>query len=421
MRTILIAVLAISAAVIAVVMARNSMKSIAPSNSAESSPSAGNVSGGATAKQTDFGPMKTVEIVVPLLNMVAYTMQIPASWQFEGTVLHGPGCVVEYSGVAFRAYSPDLLYGIQAVPANEFYWADDPRAIPKGRDCKDLPPVSAVDYGQLISIRMRPGSEVDSVETSPNEAIYQANIAKNNEALARQAASVGNRYPAKYSGEIKRLHIHYDFNGHAEEEWLNVAMQVGTSPTSTMVNQPGKVMQLAMFNRIISTATVSGTRAPQGQLQSHMDAFKAISMSAKASPDYNAKFAAYMQDKTNRQIAASWAVTHAILQKGAEEQAQRTQQAQQFIHNMEAQGDARRVNFNAAMDRKSAHTQDVCDYLLDQQYYVNPTTGKTQTQSSGYNHTFSDGEKGVVQTNSPTYNPNGLLQGNWTELQPIHH
>jgi hypothetical protein len=356
-----------------------------------------------------------------MFNMVAYTLSIPKNWNFEGTVLHGPGCIVEWASMAFRAYSPDMFYGVQVVPSADFWWGDDPGAIPQAPGCKKAPPISAADYGQLVSIRMRPGSEVDSVEPSPNEATYQQNIEKQNAELAQQGSSAGNRNPSKFTGELKRVHIHYDFNGHAEEEWLNIGMTVGMLPTSIWVKSQGRGPQLVMKHRIQSTVLLSGSRAPQGQWQSHAEAFKAISATMKANPEYIAKFNAYMQDKTNRQIAASWAVTHAILQKGAQEQAQRTQQAQAFIQNMQAQGDTRRANFNAAMDRKSAHTADVCDYLLDQQYYVNPTTGKTQTQGSGYDHTFSDGGKGVVQTNSPTYNPNGMIQGNWTELQPIHH
>ena len=76
------------------------------------------------------------------------------------------------------------------------------------------------------------------------------------------------------------------------------------------------------------------------------------------------------------------------------------------------------------MAQRSAHAADVSDYLLDQQLFVNPTTGQTQTQSNQYNHTFSNGSgagSAVVQTNDPNANPNGVLQGNWTELQPIHH
>jgi hypothetical protein len=116
-------------------------------------------------------------------------------------------------------------------------------------------------------------------------------------------------------------------------------------------------------------------------------------------------------------------VTNSILAQGRAEQAQRTANAQAFIANMQKQGDARNAQFNAQMAAKDAHTKDVVDYLLDQQLYVNPTTGQTQTQSNQYNHTYSNGTgpgSTVVQSNAPA-NPQGVLPGNWTELQPIHH
>jgi hypothetical protein len=406
---------------------------------ASPSPFSGASSGAAApTPATDFGPMKTVQIIDPMFNMVAYTMSIPRGWNFEGTILHGPGCLVGMSALVFRAYSPDMLYGIQAFPTSDFFWADDPRAQPKGPDCKALQPMSAADYGKLISIALRPGSVVDSVEASTNEALYQANIEKNNQSLAAQAASVGNRNPIKSKGELKRIHIHYSFNGHPEEEWLSIGMTVSDQPTSVIVSQPGRVMQTAIKHRFDSSPFVSGARTPQGQMQAHEAAMTAIGMSLKGNPDYNAKYAAYMQDITNKTIARSWAVTNSMLKLGQQEQAQRTQQAQSFIANMQQQGDARNAQFAASQQQKSAnvagfnaheaqrsaHAADVSDYLLDQQLYVNPTTGQTQTQSNQYNHTYSNGSgpgSSVVQTNNPNSNPNGVLTGNWTELQPIKH
>jgi hypothetical protein len=392
----------------------------------------------ATPPATDFGPMKTVEIIDPMFNMVAYTLSIPKSWNFEGTVLHGPGCLTESVAVVFRAYSSDMLYGVQMIPTSGFFWADDKRALPEGPACKILQPMSAGDYGKLIVIRMRPGSVVDSVEPDPDEAVYQAAVEKSNQALAAQAASMGNRNPAKARGEFKRIHIHYDFNGHAEEEWLGVSMSVTNWPVSVNVSPPGKLMQLAMKQRYQSLPIVSGARTPQGQLQAHEAAIKAMGNSFRANPDYTAKYAAYMQDATNKSIAASWAVTNSILRIGAQEQAKRTAQSQAFIQNMQKQGDARNAafqahedertagvaDFNAHEAQRSAHAADVSDYLLDQQLYVNPTTGEKSKQSNQYNHTYSNGTgpgSAVVQTNSPNSNPNGVLVGNWTELQPIYH
>jgi hypothetical protein len=358
-----------------------------------------------------------------MFNMVAYTMSIPKSWNFEGAVLHGPGCQTGLMSPVLRAYSPDLQYGIQIIPTSDFFWADDKGAMPQGPACKILQPMSPEDYGRLIVTQIRPGAVVDSVEISPNDAAFKANLAKSTQMLAQQAASVGNRNPIKITGEAKWLHIHYDLNGHAEEEILNVAISVADQPTSVIVSRPGQVLQTAIKHRFDSSPQVNGSRAPQGQLQKYMDAFKTIGMSFKANPDYNAKYAAYMQDITNKSIAASWAVTNSILAQGRAEQAQRTANAQAFIANMQKQGDARNAQFNAQMAAKDAHTKDVVDYLLDQQLYVNPTTGQTQTQSNQYNHTYTNGTgpgSAVVQSNAPA-NPQGVLPGNWTELQPIKH
>ena len=389
--------------------------SSAPTGGSDAATGASSSENNAAAGVTDFGPLKQVQIFDPVFNMVAYTLTIPKSWNFEGALLRGPGCQTGMIQPVFRAYSSDMQYGIQQIPTSDYFWSDDKSATPKGPDCKILQPMSAEDYGRLILVSIRPGAVVDSVEPSPNDAKYQANLQQSNQMLAQQAASVGNRNPVKVTGQNKWLHIHYDLNGHAEEEILGVALSVADEPTSVIVSRPGQVLQTAIRHVMASTPYVSGSRAPQGQMQSHLAAFNAIGMSFKANPDFNAKYAAFMQDQTNRNIAASWAVTNSILAKGAQEGAQRSANAQAFIANMQKQGDARNANFNAQMAAKDAHTKDVTDYILDQQLYVNPTTGQTQTQSNQYNHTYSNGSA-VVQTNSAT-----PPTGNWTELQPIKH
>jgi hypothetical protein len=361
--------------------------------------------------------------------MVAYTISIPKSWNFEGALLRGPGCQTGMIQPVFRAYSTDMQYGMQQIPTSNYFWSDDKSATPKGPDCKILQPMSAEDYGKLILVSIRPGAVVDSVEPSPNDSTYQASLQKTNQMLAQQAASVGNRNPVRVTGQNKWLHIHYDLNGRAEEEILGVAISVADQPTSVIVSRPGQVLQTAIRHVMASSPFVSGSRAPQGQMASHLAAFNAIGATFKANPDFNAKYAAFMQDQTNRNIAASWAVTNSILAKGAAEGAQRSANAQAFIANMQKQGDARNAAFNqheadrsagvaafnAKEDARSGHARDVSDYLLDQQLYVNPTTGQTQTQSNQYNHTYSNGSA-VVQTNSVT-----PPTGNWTELQPIKH
>ena len=411
----------------------------ATSSAGSSGGASGPASGGSGGDQISSS-MKQVQIMDPMFNMVAYTLQIPSNWNFQGIVLHGPGCTTFWQSIAYRASSPDMSYGVQVIPATDFYWADDARARPQGASCKILPPMTAANYGSLVSIHMRPGSEVDGVDEPPNFAQFKELIQRDNQTLAQNAAAVGNRNPEREAGDEARLRIHYDLNGHPEEEWVTVALRMWHQPTSTMMNQPGKLMQLAMLDRIQSSPTVVAQRAPKGQLESHAQLFQTIGASLKANPEYNARVGQWMQNATNKLIARSWQTTNAILKEGQQDQERRTQQAQQFIQNMQAQGDARNAafaqqmadksagvqGFNAQMDRRSAHAQDVSDYLLDQQYYVNPTTGETSYASNQYNNTYTNGSNSsnntqTLQTNDPNFNPNGVISGNWTQLQAIHH
>lgn len=418
------------ATVIAVVAVGSNLSPNVSSSAAAAIPPAINMH--ASAAPAGAAGLKTVQIVDPMFNMVANTMSIPNDWQFEGTILHGPGCGGgDYNGTAFRAYSKDMRYGIQLLPSVPFVWADDSRALPKGPACKALQPLSAADYGKFISLRIRPNSVIDSVEADPYESDFQADIVKMNQSLARMCAQQrgtamrGNQPPScpSYKGESKIVEIHYDLNGHPEEEYLTVQMLVETQPTtiSAPATTRGQVFQILTRNVIISSATVTALRAPRGEMKSAFPKYASITKSFNVNQDYLAKFTAFEQNQTNRRIAASWQTFHSMMQQSDEQMAQMRANAQQEIKNMQAQGDARRDQFEQNMADRSGHARDVSDYLLDQQYYVNPTTGQTSTEGNGYNHTFSDGGKGVVQTNDPNYNPNGKISGNWTELQPIHH
>jgi hypothetical protein len=442
MRDKVVVAILIAAAIILFVVFRNfsgfgnSLSSAAGSSLVAATPASAVVSTSSAVPPAadSLGPMKSVQLFDPMFNMVGYTMQVPASWEFEGAVLHGPGCMSNYNGTAFRAYSKDMLYGMQMFPSTEFVWADDPRVLPKGPACKDLQPISAADYGKFISIRIRPGAVVDSVEPLPDEAVFEANVSNMNQSMAAECAREarmavrGGLPPAcpSFKGDGKLLHLHYDLNGHPEEEYLDVRIFIENTPTTIPAPPTARGPSFQSLRRYLidSTVYVNGARAPLGQLKNYMPMYRQIGKTFLLKDDYKAAYSAYMQNKTNQQIAASWKTFHSMMQRSDEQMAQIRANAQAQVQQMQAQSDARNAQFNTDMAARSGHAQDVSDYLLDQQYYVNPTTGQTQTQSNAYNHTFSNGSGpggAVVQTNDPNFNPNGVIQGNWTELQPIHH
>src|SRR5579863_1613224 len=180
----------------------------------------------------DFGPTRTVSIIDPMFGMVAYTMDIPANWNFEGIVLQGPGCQKQYTSVVYRMYSPDKRYGIQMIPQTEFYWADDPRTLPKFGKCKYFPPISAADYASFVSLHMRPNSVIDSVTPEAGEEEWQDNLDKNVFHFFNQTG---------IQGEMKRVHLRFDLDGQPEEEILSTTMVVRRLNVMTNVSHTAMV------------------------------------------------------------------------------------------------------------------------------------------------------------------------------------
>ncbi len=358
----------------------------------------------------DFGPTKTVPIIDPMFQMVAYTMEIPANWNFEGVMLHGPGCKGPFSGIVFRAYSPDMRYGVQLLPDTEFFWADDPRTLPKFGKCKYMPPISAADYAQFVSIHMRPNAVIDSVVPAPGEADFQANISKTQFVQLNQIG---------ITGEIKRVYLHFDMDGQPEEELLQTRMVLRKLNVLTNISQTAMV-QYRPMPQYASIASTTAVHAPQGQLEAHSAATIAIIQSLRANPQYIETSNAYFQNQTNMAIANSWAVFNTTMRISQQQADIRSQNAQNFIQNMNRQGEERHQRVMADLDRRDRHTQDVTDWILNQQLYQNPNTGQTFTASNQHRYTYQDQAGHVIQSDS-IINPNELYQSDWTSPVPIHH
>jgi hypothetical protein len=367
--------------------------------------------GPATAEPpADFGPTKTVPIIDPMFQMVAQTMEIPADWSFEGVVLHGPGCKGPYSTTVYRAFSPDMRYGVQLIPQTEFFWADDPRSLPQFGNCKYMPPVSAADFAQFVSIRMRPNANIDSVSPSPDEEQFQTDLPRTAFVQLNQVA---------IRGEKKRVHMRFDLDGQPEEEILETKMIVRQVNVLTNISQTAMV-QYRKLPQYASEAHVSAFYAPDGQLASHFAALLAISQHWHWDERYLQVSTAYFQEQTNIAIANSWAIFNTGMQISNAQAAARTQNAQNFIQNMNRQGEQRHERVMADLDRRDRHTQDVTDWILNQQLYQNPTTGQTFKASNQYKYTYQDRNGNVLQSDT-IIDPNVLYHADWNSPVPIHH
>ena len=57
-------------------------------------------------------------------------------------------------------------------------------------------------------------------------------------------------------------------------------------------------------------------------------------------------------------------------------------------------------------------------YMRGVQSYKNPNTGETVELSNSYEHAWAGPDKQFVLSDSPNFNPNASMQGNWTQLVP---
>jgi hypothetical protein len=53
------------------------------------------------------------------------------------------------------------------------------------------------------------------------------------------------------------------------------------------------------------------------------------------------------------------------------------------------------------------------------QTFRDPSSGRTVELSNLYDHAWANGNDQYIVTDDPNFNPNGQVNGNWGELQPV--
>jgi hypothetical protein len=375
--------------------------------------------GAAAGAPAQGGGTKQVQIMDPAFNMVAYTMTIPAGWNFQGAVMTGPGCDMDQSIVAYRVWSDDLRYGVQRMPVVSWYTVQDQRTV-LGPKCKKMGALTATDYATMVVPTLRPGAKMLNIGTAPQAAgLIESN--KQMEAVLSANADRLHMPHPHFSSDAKQVRVEYMMGKQPEEEFLQVMEQVSETPASTIVSRPGQVLKTQWMTTRKTEAWIVAERAPKGQLDAASGKLETIRMSLKVNPEWDKRVADWIRDRSNAQIRQSWAITNASLKASAQQHDALMKNGQAFNDNMRAQGDKRNAEFAQQQDAKSRHSADEVDYILNQQYYVNPSTGQTSTISTTYSNNWQNGAGDRIVSDIQGYDPNGSVQGNWTQLQPIKH
>jgi hypothetical protein len=349
--------------------------------------------------------LTTGTITDPSLGGIkAFTVNIPAGWQFQGTVVRGPECYPN-SFPTFRAYSRDGLTEIRLLPA--FNWSFHP-AIRMNTIAGCLPIKSTMSAAEFLDhfLELIPGGV---------HVVGQMSIAQ---PYRERVESVATSINA----------INHNPGFHASVD--TAALRVETVNGSFIIEQRVRVWlgcrvnnQAGVFSGGGCDAHVDVLRAPKGKLDALVALVDAHDLT-KPTGDPQWK-TAYLQRQNVENAERMKQLTdnearQANMLHTQYEQIQETMNRnhQAFMAQQESQFRSAMNNSINAMNARTTAASDWVDYALDQQT-VNGSGGLAKVSSS-YSQTWSNGQNQWFQTNNPNSDPNGTLYGNWTRDTKVH-
>jgi hypothetical protein len=340
--------------------------------------------------------LKTVEVKDEALGIVAFRMQIPDNWTFEGIMLRDPNCGL-LPTVAYRLASPDGFYGVQTLPQFGSHWSDDANslAIFRKAHCKTMPTPSPADVLQLLAPAIRPDPKLGPVEPTTDAAQIDAMIAAYNE-RTRQA-----RMSSKETGGGVRSRLTYQFRGEEIEENLRVVVTTFES-------------SMGAHHMWQTTADVVGTRAPKGQLEDTAKALAPFVGKAAYTDEWMARMQKKIADdgaRATAQLKIQGDATAAMLKRNHEA----------YMASTKAQYAKANAAERARQDAVHRSAQAWTLYAGDEQLVKNPKTGEVSrvTARNGTNGHQEQTSGDIIMSDDPSFDPNVFLRGTWTQLDNV--
>jgi hypothetical protein len=363
---------------------------------------------------------RKVEVVDPQYQMTAYTVEIPVSWKFAGTIARVPGCHGNGAAIKYTAQSTDGLSAVAVMPGAAWSWASNP-AMQKSMQATNC---AAIDIDNAASFlvnivvpNLRPGAKV--VAMLPLKPEGQASLAAQLDKARQQNAAMARQYgqqPQTLSLDGATVRLQYERDGHAVEETITAVVDCTESQMAALFGQP------AYLRRSCSARSEVVMRAPQGHIDEVTAQFKDLTKTVQINPEWQTRLLNDQQAAFQKQQAANNQQFQQNLRNNQAAFDQRMANNKAFQDNMRANTDHALANDRARQNAIDASAHATALHSLDRQDFKNPNTGQTIEASSQYNHQWisSDGST-LIQTNDHAYDPNGQVNsGNqsWSELVP---
>jgi hypothetical protein len=363
---------------------------------------------------------RKVQVADPQYQMTAYTVDIPASWKFAGTIARVPGCHGNGAAIKYTAQSTDGLSAVAVMPGAAWSWASNP-AMQKSMQATNC---AAIDIDNAASFlvnivvpNLRPGAKV--VAMLPLKPEGQASLAEQLDKARQQNAAMARQYgqqPQTLSLDGATVRLQYERDGHAVEETITAVVDCTESQMAALFGQP------AYRRRSCSARNEVIMRAPKGSLDALWTQFKDLTKTVQINPEWQTRLLNDQQAAFQKQQAANNQQFQQNLRNNQAAFDQRVANNKVFQENMRARTDQALANDRAQQNAIDASAHATALHSLDRQDFKNPNSGQTIEASSQYNHQWisSDGST-LIQTNDHGYDPNGqVYPGNqsWSELVP---
>lgn len=333
--------------------------------------------------------------------MPSASLLLPADWQYQGATQWNIKDACNTIQTTFRSSGPDGR-AYEIFPNYNWVWADDPTPLRVAaqqkaqygtKGCDVMPPMSAAEFLRRNLPRLRPNAQLAGIEPLPESL-------RNMQQQARQTEQMAAQYNLRQQvrPDIARARLRYSLNGQAMEEWV-VATTVITGTLG-----PSYDVRSARMTQAFSyscTATMNAARAPQGQLDSSEKFFKLIISTIRVDPAW--------QSRINQQSATM----QAIEQKGIRDRVAINTKTANDIADIRRQG---YENQQRSEDRVFGNFSDNTRGV---ERFRNPTSGETFELSNLYGHAWVNNRNEVFLSDQEGVDPNVVLKGNWTALEPV--
>lgn len=359
-----------------------------------------------SASGSHYVLMKQVKIIDQGLGQgkPAYDLMIPTTWDFKGWVNVGVaegGCFGDWFSVVGDAKSSDSSIELQILPQFTWQYVDDPA----GQRQMQTQNQADVKYGMKACpvrapIRAEEFLRKDLVskctKICKNTTVVSAEAYPELEETVRHQLGLP---PASSAGgstgntriDAARIRIAFDDDkGQPAEGWIAAAIVVHTIPS----NGHGAAYDWHAVN-------VMFFHTPKGQLDANDKLFKMIASTIRPESEW--------QKWSNDIIASLYQRKQQELEKQAAIIAAFRQHVADVINEVTAN--------QMAGANQAAFGQD--QLIRGVQTYRDPSTGAKYELSNQYDHAWLNGQNEYVMSEDPTFNPNGNLTGNWTQLETV--